>query len=135
LAVNPAEKRTVSDDLAEQQLRTEEALRAHERSFQLIVDSIPVPVAVTTPTGEVEALNQQTLEYFGKTFEELKGWTSSTQMISSARLQRSKRLTRRAAPTTSRAVTAALMVSTVGSMSAVFPCEILKGVFSAGFTC
>src|SRR6185503_8290403 len=45
--------------------------------FNLIVDSIPAPVAVTSPTGEVEALNKPTLEYFGRTFEELKGWKSS----------------------------------------------------------
>jgi len=70
-------KRTVSDDLIERLARTEEALRAGELSFQLIVDSTPVPVAVTTPTGEVEAVNQPTLEYFGKTFEELKGWKAS----------------------------------------------------------
>jgi PAS domain S-box-containing protein len=70
--------KTVSDDpLAERLARAEEALQAREFSFQLIVDSIPVPVAVTTPTGEVEALNQPTLEYFGKTFEELKGWKAS----------------------------------------------------------
>ena len=43
----------------------------------MIVESIPAPVAVTSPSGEVEALNQPTLEYFGKTFEELKGWKSS----------------------------------------------------------
>ncbi len=77
LAVNPAVKRTVSDDLVERLARTEEALRARELSFQLIVDSIPVPVAVTSPSGEVEALNQPTLEYFGKTFAELKGWKAS----------------------------------------------------------
>lgn len=57
--------------------RAEEALRESERNFHLIVDSIPLPVAVTSPTGEVEALNQPTLEYFGRTFEELKGWKSS----------------------------------------------------------
>ena len=45
--------------------------------FNLIVESIPAPVAVTSPTGEVEALNKPTLEYFGRTFEELKGWKSS----------------------------------------------------------
>jgi PAS domain S-box-containing protein len=45
--------------------------------FQLIVDSIPIPVAVTTPTGEVEGLNQATLDYFGRTLDELKGWTAS----------------------------------------------------------
>src|SRR2546423_1801872 len=77
LAVNPGVKRTVSDDLVERLARTEEALRARELSFQLIVDSTPVPVAVTTPTGEVEAVNQPTLEYFGKTFDELRGWKAS----------------------------------------------------------
>src|ERR1041385_6611054 len=65
------------DDLVERLARAEATLRAREISFQLIVDSIPVPVAVTTPTGEVEALNQPTLEYFGKTFEDLKGWKAS----------------------------------------------------------
>lgn len=45
--------------------------------FQLLVDSMPVPVAVTTPSGEVEGLNRLTLEYFGKSFEELKGWKAS----------------------------------------------------------
>jgi len=45
--------------------------------FNLIVESIPAPVAVTSPTGEVEALNKPTLEYFGRTFKELKGWKSS----------------------------------------------------------
>jgi PAS domain S-box-containing protein len=75
--VNPGAKRTVSDDLVERLARAEEALRARELSFQLIVDSTPVPVAVTTPTGEVEAVNQPTLEYFGKTFEELRGWKAS----------------------------------------------------------
>src|SRR6476661_263635 len=76
-AMNPGMKRTVSDDLVERLERAEEALRARELSFQLIVDSTPVPVAVTTPTGEVEAVNQPTLEYFGKTVEELRGWKVS----------------------------------------------------------
>jgi PAS domain S-box-containing protein len=66
----------VSTDI-EDRRRAEEALRARELSFSLMVESIPVPVAVTTPTGEVEALNRPTLEYFGKTFEELKGWKTS----------------------------------------------------------
>ena len=52
-------------------------LREGEINLDLIVNSIPVPVAVTSPSGEVEALNQPTLEYFGRTFEELKGWKSS----------------------------------------------------------
>src|SRR3954467_8216635 len=57
--------------------KPEEEMRSVESIFRRVVDSIPVPVAVTTPTGEVEALNQPTLEYFGKTYEELKGWKSS----------------------------------------------------------
>jgi PAS domain S-box-containing protein len=57
--------------------RAEEALRARELNFQLIVESIPAPVAVITPTGEVEALNQPVLDYFGKSFEELTGWAAS----------------------------------------------------------
>ncbi|ESZ24043.1 PAS domain-containing protein [Mesorhizobium sp. L2C084A000] len=46
-------------------------------TFQHIVDSIPIPVAVTSPTGAVEWLNQPTLDYFGKTLEDLKGWKAS----------------------------------------------------------
>lgn len=57
--------------------RAEEALRRRKLDFQLIVDSIPVPAAVTTPSGEVEGLNQLTLDYFGRSFEELRGWKAS----------------------------------------------------------
>src|SRR6185503_15587633 len=45
--------------------------------FNLIVESIPAPVAVTSPTGEDEALNKPTLEYRGRTLEQSKGWKSS----------------------------------------------------------
>jgi len=55
----------------EDRKRAEEALRQRELSLQLVVDSIPVPVAVTTPAGAVETLNRPALEYFGKTLEEL----------------------------------------------------------------
>ena len=71
------EKRAIDDDLTERLKRAEEALRARELNFQLIVDSIPAQVAVITPTGEVLTLNQPCLEYFGKTLDELKGWASS----------------------------------------------------------
>jgi PAS domain S-box-containing protein len=57
--------------------RAGETLRRRELDFQLIVDSIPLPVAVTTPSGDVEGLNQLTLDYFGKSYEELKGWKAS----------------------------------------------------------
>jgi PAS domain S-box-containing protein len=52
----------------------EEDLRARELSWRQIVDNIPGLVATMGPMGEVEFLNRQTLEYFGKTNEELKNW-------------------------------------------------------------
>src|ERR1700686_4304475 len=62
--------------------RAEEALRASEQGFRLIVDSIPGLVNTTTAEGEFEFVSQQCLDYFGTTLEELKaqeskGWTTS----------------------------------------------------------
>ena len=62
--------------------RAEEALRASEQAFRLIVDSIPGLVNTTTAEGEFEFVNRQCLDYFGTTLEELKGhelkgWTTS----------------------------------------------------------
>ena len=54
--------------------RAEDALRESERESRLIVDSIPGLIAAFTPGGEVEFVNRQILEYFGKTVEELKRW-------------------------------------------------------------
>ena len=54
--------------------RAEDALRESERELRLIVDSIPGLVAAFTPVGEVEFVNRQILEYFGRTSEELKHW-------------------------------------------------------------
>jgi PAS domain S-box-containing protein len=54
--------------------RGEEALRARELSWRHIVDNVPGIVATMGAMGEVEFLNRQTLEYFGKTNEELKNW-------------------------------------------------------------
>ena len=42
-----------------------------------IVQGIPALVAVMTPAGEVELVNDLVLEYFGKTPEELKDWTTA----------------------------------------------------------
>jgi len=75
--VNPGVKRTASDDPAERLNQAEAALRERKLDLQLMVDSIPAQVAVITPTGAVETLNQPCLEYFGKTLDELKGWASS----------------------------------------------------------
>jgi formate hydrogenlyase transcriptional activator len=43
----------------------------------LIFDSIPGFVSTHSAAGEVELINRQTLEYFGKTAEELKKWATS----------------------------------------------------------
>jgi PAS domain S-box-containing protein len=45
-----------------------------EIDLRQIMDSIPGLVCTMSPTGEVEHLNRQVLEYFGKTPEELKAW-------------------------------------------------------------
>lgn len=58
----------------EDQRQAEDALKRRALDLQLIVDTISVPLAVTTPTGEVESLNQPTLDYFGLSLEELKDW-------------------------------------------------------------
>jgi PAS domain S-box-containing protein len=48
-----------------------------EESFRLIVETIPGLVAVMTPAGDVEHVNGQVLEYFGRTLDELKHWGTS----------------------------------------------------------
>jgi PAS domain S-box-containing protein len=58
----------------EERKQGEEALRTRELSWRQIVDSIPGLVATTGAMGEVEFLNRQTLEYFGRANEELKNW-------------------------------------------------------------
>jgi PAS domain S-box-containing protein len=48
-----------------------------EQSLRLIIDRIPGQIAVTTAGGEVELVNRQILEFFGKTVEELQNWATS----------------------------------------------------------
>src|SRR3989454_4995767 len=48
-----------------------------EERFRLIVDTIPGFVCTLNAAGEIELLNRQVLEYFGKTTEELKNWATS----------------------------------------------------------
>jgi formate hydrogenlyase transcriptional activator len=61
----------------EERKQVEEVLRESEKSVRLIVDSIAGLVAMMTPEGEVEFVNNRVLEYFGKTLEELKSWATS----------------------------------------------------------
>jgi formate hydrogenlyase transcriptional activator len=57
--------------------RNEAALQESEERFRRIVDTIPGFVCTLSADGEVELLNRQVLEYFGKTPEELKNWATS----------------------------------------------------------
>jgi PAS domain S-box-containing protein len=61
----------------EDRKRAEEVLRSSEQSLRLIFDSIPGFVSTHSAAGEVEVINRQTLEYFGKTAEELKKWATN----------------------------------------------------------
>jgi PAS domain S-box-containing protein len=54
-----------------------EKIKTNEESLRLIVDSIPGQIAVMTSGGEVELVNRQILEYFGKTTEEMQNWATS----------------------------------------------------------
>jgi len=58
----------------EDRKRAEAILQARELSWRQIVDNIPGLVATMGAEGEVEFLNRQTLEYFGKTTGDLKNW-------------------------------------------------------------
>jgi PAS domain S-box-containing protein len=60
-----------------EELQSERLSPAREHHFRAIVDGLPALVAFTTPDGELELVNRQVLEYFDRTLEELKGWTTS----------------------------------------------------------
>jgi formate hydrogenlyase transcriptional activator len=50
------------------------ALRDSEARLRLLVNSLAGQIAEMSPSGELQFVNQQTIEYFGKTLEELKSW-------------------------------------------------------------
>jgi len=58
----------------EDRKRAEEALRASERNFRLIVDSIPGLVCTLDASGEVETVNRQINDYTGQILEHLQDW-------------------------------------------------------------
>jgi PAS domain S-box-containing protein len=53
----------------------QEAIKTSERDLRLLIDSIPGLVYTMTPTCELELVNKQVLDYFGRTFEELQDWS------------------------------------------------------------
>src|ERR1700760_859895 len=64
----------------EDRKRAEDALRESERSARSALDGIAGLVAIMTPNGEVETVNRQCVEYFGRPVEEQKDWVT-TDMV------------------------------------------------------
>jgi PAS domain S-box-containing protein len=58
----------------EELMRAQEALRESERSARSAIDGIAGLFAILAPNGEPETVNCQLLNYFGRSFEELKKW-------------------------------------------------------------
>jgi PAS domain S-box-containing protein len=55
-------------------IRVQEALRKNERSLRSAIDGIAGLLAIRAPNGELETVNRQCLEYFGRSLEWLKNW-------------------------------------------------------------
>ena len=64
-------------DDRDRRTRAEAALNSGGASYRLIVDAIPALIATMSAEGEVEHVNRQLYEYFGRTSEELKQWGTS----------------------------------------------------------
>ena len=58
-------------------MQAQEALRESERSARSAIDGIGGLVAIMAPNGELDALNRQGIEYFGRSLEEMKSWATS----------------------------------------------------------
>jgi formate hydrogenlyase transcriptional activator len=56
--------------------RAEEALRASELNLRLILNTIPGLISTRAATGAPEFVNQQMLEFFGQSLEQLPDWSS-----------------------------------------------------------
>jgi PAS domain S-box-containing protein len=54
-----------------------QALRRSEEKFRALIDGIAAQVCTMTAAGDLEFVNQQMLDYFGKTAEQLKDWRIS----------------------------------------------------------
>jgi PAS domain S-box-containing protein len=55
-------------------MRAQGALRESERSARSAIDGIAGRVVILAPNGEVETVNRQVFEYFGRSLEWLKNW-------------------------------------------------------------
>lgn len=116
----------------------EEAFRERERESRLVVDSIPGLVATLTSAGEVDIVNNQVLEYCGRTLDEMKQWATGDTVHSDDLAHAIEVIThpwRQAIPTRSRNEFDVLMASIDGFRSAASPCGTRAGASSAGTFC
>jgi PAS domain S-box-containing protein len=60
--------------LAEEVARLREALRESERGSRSLLDTIPGLVAMLTPAGEVDAVNNELVEYCGQPLAAMRQW-------------------------------------------------------------
>jgi PAS domain-containing protein len=67
----------LKQELAVERLRTEAARHASDYDSRLAVGSIPGLFSILTPTGGLDAVNDQLVEYCGRTLEELQHWRTS----------------------------------------------------------
>ncbi len=63
-------------DLTERK-RADQALQRSEAKFRSAMDGIPGFVGIMAPGGELEAVNRQVIDYFGRSVDELKNWGMS----------------------------------------------------------
>jgi PAS domain S-box-containing protein len=66
----------LAEGTAQDPERLEVLLPAGDQHLRQIVDGIPALITVTNAAGELEFVNRQVQEYFGKTVEELKSWAT-----------------------------------------------------------
>src|SRR6266446_6892992 len=64
----------LKQELEVERQRTEAARRASDQDSRVIVGSMPGMVAILTPTGGIDAVNDELVEYSGRTLEELQQW-------------------------------------------------------------
>jgi PAS domain S-box-containing protein len=64
----------------EQRKRAEQALQESEARARSAFDGIAGLIAIMAPNGELETVNRQALEYFGRSLEQLKNWGTGDVM-------------------------------------------------------
>src|SRR3989442_7075816 len=67
----------LKQELVVERQRTEAARRASDQDSRVIVGSMPGMVAILTPTGGIDAVNDELVEYSSRTLEELQQWGTS----------------------------------------------------------